>query len=81
MGQRPMEILTVDTNVLRHQRLDEQIVRNKVCILSESAPPPSPPVKGTYIKLCKDKAIQLMSLSYRIYFRHIFILFRQRMTL
>ena len=37
MGQRPMEILTVDTNVLRHQRIDEQIVRNKVCILSESA--------------------------------------------
>lgn len=36
MGQRPMEILTVDTNVLRHQRIDEQIVRNKVCILSES---------------------------------------------
>ena len=60
MGQRPMEILTVDTNVLRHQRIDEQIVRNKVCILSESAPPPSPPVKGTYIKLCKDKAIQII---------------------
>ena len=77
MEQRRMEILTVDTNVLRHQRVDEQIVRNKVFILSESAPP----VKATYIKLFKDKAIQLMSLSYRIYFRHIFILFRQRMTL